>query len=143
MLTRCTVRRKLNESSRAIGNNNNNNMEITETNIENRNKYDSRMFIHGLKNELRKNGNGTKVCLTFKMNKPAETIKTFTDFRDNNEYIKNYIDHEKVRRNGNYKLCLPVSLSGYYRPHDEHGIEQEISKTERYPIVQKYWREAE
>ncbi|KAL2719973.1 hypothetical protein V1477_021120 [Vespula maculifrons] len=36
----------------------------------------------------------------------------------------NYIDHEKVRRSGNYKLCLPVSLSGYYRPPDEHGIEQ-------------------
>ncbi|KAL2719947.1 hypothetical protein V1477_021094 [Vespula maculifrons] len=112
-------------------------MQITESDIENRKKYESRMFIHVLKNELRKNGNGTKVCLTFKMNKPAETIKTFTDFRDNNEYIK-YIDLEKVRRNGNYKLCLPISLSGYYRPPDEHGIEQEISKTERYRIPQKY-----
>ncbi|KAL2719722.1 myb-like protein X [Vespula maculifrons] len=60
ILTRCTVRRKLNGSSRPIGSNNNNNMQITETDIENRRKHESRMFIHVLKNELRKNGNGTK-----------------------------------------------------------------------------------
>ncbi|KAL2719698.1 myb-like protein X [Vespula maculifrons] len=60
ILTRCTVRRKLNGSSRPIGSNNNNNMQITETDIENRRKHESRLFIHVLKNELRKNGNGTK-----------------------------------------------------------------------------------
>lgn len=68
-------------------NNDNNIMEITQTNIENRNECESRKCIHGLKNELRKNRNGTKVCLTFKMIKPAETIRTFTDFRDNNKYF--------------------------------------------------------
>ncbi|KAL2719689.1 hypothetical protein V1477_021183 [Vespula maculifrons] len=35
-------------------------MEITQTNIENRKEYDSLKCIHGLKNELRKNRNGTK-----------------------------------------------------------------------------------
>ncbi|KAL2719926.1 hypothetical protein V1477_021073 [Vespula maculifrons] len=36
-------------------------MQITESDIENKKKYESRMFIHVLKNELKKNRNGTKV----------------------------------------------------------------------------------
>lgn len=62
-------------------------MEITENTIENRNDYESRKCIHGLKNEQRKKRNETKVCSTLKMIKPAETIKTFTNFRNNNEYF--------------------------------------------------------
>nr|KAF7390431.1 hypothetical protein H0235_017593 [Vespula pensylvanica] len=57
----------LNGSSGPIENDNNHNMEITENTIENRNDYESRKCIHGLKNEQRKKRNETKYCVPFRL----------------------------------------------------------------------------
>ncbi|KAL2745333.1 hypothetical protein V1477_006188 [Vespula maculifrons] len=62
---------------------NNNNIKIIESNIENRNDYESGKFNYGLKNEFRRNQIQIKESLTFKMINPTGTIKRCSVCQDN------------------------------------------------------------